>query len=107
MARIKIKSTRAKKVYGTADRPRLAVYRSIKHIGGQLIDDDKSVTLISIISPKKSKNNLETAKKLGVEIAQKAKGLGVKKIVFDRRKYLYHGKVKAFADGMREGGLEF
>lgn len=107
MARIKIKTDRAKKVYGTAERPRLAVHRSLRHIGGQLIDDDKGVTLVAAVSAKGTKNNIETAKKIGVELAAKAKTLGVKTIVFDRRRHLYHGRVKALADGIREGGLVF
>jgi large subunit ribosomal protein L18 len=105
--RIKLKTNRAKKVYGTSDRPRLAVYRSLKHVGGQLIDDDKGVTLAAVMSDKKIKNNIETAKKTGLELAAKVKALGVKQVVFDRRNYLYHGKVKAFADGVREGGISF
>jgi large subunit ribosomal protein L18 len=107
MTRLNRVSNRARKVKGTAARPRLAVHKSIRHITAQIIDDEKSVTLAYAVSTKEDKNNIETAKKVGAEIAQKALAAGVKKVNFDRRRYLYHGKVKALADATRAGGLEF
>ncbi len=107
MGRIKFKTDRAKKVHGTTERPRLAVKKSLRYISAQIIDDEKGVTLAAAVSPKGESNNIETAKKTGVLLAQKAKAAGVTKLVFDRRKYLYHGKIKALAEAVREGGLEF
>jgi large subunit ribosomal protein L18 len=107
MARLNKISDRARKVKGTAERPRLAVHKSIRHITAQIINDEKAVTLAYVVSGKEDKNNIETAKKVGTEIAQKALAAGVKKVNFDRRRYLYHGKVKALADAARAGGLEF
>jgi len=98
------------KVCGTADRPRLSVFRSNKNIYAQLIDDEKGKTLISIknseIKSKKIKKS-EIAKELGIFIAKKAVEQNIKKVVFDRGGYKYHGRVKALAEGAREGGLEF
>lgn len=99
-----------KKVSGTADRPRLSVYRSSKSIYCQLIDDLKSVTLLSASSHELGDETLtktEQARKVGQLIAQKSEGAGIKSIVFDRGGYLYHGRVKALADGARESGLDF
>ena len=107
MARLNKVSSRAKKVRGTTERPRLAVHKSIRRITAQIIDDVKSVTLAYAVSGQEDKNNIETAKKVGAEIAQKALSVGLKKVNFDRRRYLYHGKVKALADAARAGGLEF
>jgi large subunit ribosomal protein L18 len=107
MARLNKISDRARKVKGTAERPRLAVHKSIRHITAQIINDEKAVTLAYAVSAKEDKNKIETAKKVGAEIAQKALAAGVKKVNFDRRRYLYHGKVKALADAARAGGLEF
>lgn len=107
MARIKIKTERAKNIFGTAERPRLAVKKSLCYISAQIINDEKGVTLAAVTSSKGEKNNIETAKKTGVLLAKKAKAAGVTKLVFDRRKYLYHGKIKALAEAVREGGLEF
>ena len=99
------------KIKGTASRPRLAVFRSNQHMYVQLIDDDKENTLISLsdfkIKQKKGLTRLELAKKIGISIAKKALEQNIKKIVFDRAGYKYHGRVKAIADGAREGGLEF
>jgi large subunit ribosomal protein L18 len=103
------------KVHGTAERPRLNVYRSVNHIYAQLIDDHEGKTLISAstVSGKKEKNarktggNVASAKEVGKMIAQKAQEKGIKKVVFDRGGYLYHGRVKALADAAREAGLEF
>jgi large subunit ribosomal protein L18 len=107
MARLNKILARAKKVKGTTERPRLAVHKSTRHITAQIIDDVRSVTLAYAVSGKEDKNNIETAKKVGADIAQKALSAGLKKVNFDRRRYLYHGKIKALADAARAGGLEF
>lgn len=102
-----------KKVYGTAARPRLNVFRSLKHIYAQVIDDDRGITLVaaSSLSPelrgKVNGGNIEGAAAVGRLIAEKAKAKGISKVVFDRAGYLYHGRVKALADAARENGLEF
>ncbi|RPF42783.1 LSU ribosomal protein L18P [Thermodesulfitimonas autotrophica] len=102
-----------KKVYGTAERPRLNVFRSLKHIYAQVIDDDRGITLVaaSSLSPelrgKVNGGNIEGAAAVGRLIAEKAKAKGINKVVFDRAGYLYHGRVKALADAARENGLEF
>lgn len=103
-----------KKVFGTTDRPRLNVYRSLKHIYAQVIDDYSGKTLVSASSSDKelkgkvaAGGNMAAAKTVGQLIAQRATGKGVKKVVFDRGGYLYHGRVKALADAARESGLEF
>lgn len=101
-----------KKVKGTADRPRLCVYRSLKNIYAQIIDDDKGVTLVSAstLDPafdKKYGGNKEAALEVGKLIASRALEKGIKSVVFDRGGYLYHGRVASLADGAREGGLEF
>jgi len=93
---------------GTAMRPRLCVYRSLKGIYAQLIDDDKGIVIASSSSIKAKKTKgMEAAKQVGLELARKAKEKKVETCVFDRAGYLYHGKVKAVADGAREGGLVF
>ena len=103
---------RHKKISGKATAsglPRLTVFRSSKHIYASLINEKNGETLFSV-SDKASKNKitkLEKAKEVGKEFAQKAIAQKVKKIVFDRAGYLYHGRVRALADGAREGGLEF
>ena len=103
-----------KKVSGTAERPRLVVYRSLKNIEAQLVDDVRGVTLlgISTLSADVQSEGADLSKSdlgrvAGRLLAQKAKDQGVTKVVFDRGGYLYHGRVKAFAEGAREGGLEF
>jgi large subunit ribosomal protein L18 len=112
--RVKVKMRVRKKVRGTAERPRLSVYRSLNHIYAQLIDDDKGVTLAAATSNKKSleatfkgMKKSEVSKKVGEMLAETAKAKGITKVVFDRNGYKYHGRVKALADGAREGGLEF
>jgi large subunit ribosomal protein L18 len=97
-----------KKVSGTAERPRLVVYRSIKHIYAQLVDDGAQRTSLTVSDQgvaegKKTERSAEVGKRL----AAKAKDAGITKVVFDRAGYRYHGRVKAVADGAREGGLEF
>ncbi len=91
------------RVYGTSERPRLSVYRSLKHLYVQVIDDTKGMTLAAATGGV----NLESAKKVGADIADKAIKAKVKKVVYDRGGRIYHGVVKAVADGAREKGLEF
>jgi large subunit ribosomal protein L18 len=101
------------KMAGTAERPRLNVYRSLNHIYTQVIDDANGVTIASAstMTPKgterKAGGNIEAAKSVGKLIAERAADKGVKKVVFDRGGYLYHGRIKALADAAREAGLEF
>lgn len=100
------------KVKGTSERPRLAVFRSNTAFYAQIIDDDKAQTLVSLATNSKdlkgkTKNTKDGVKALGEAIAKKASAAKIDKVVFDRAGYLYHGKVKAFADGAREGGLKF
>ena len=99
-----------RKVKGTAEKPRLCVFRSNKNIEAQLIDDVNGVTLVSASSTQlKHANggNIEAAGKVGAALAEKAKGKGIEEVVFDRNGYLYHGRVAALADAAREGGLKF
>ena len=97
-----------KKVMGSAQRPRLAVFRSNRHIYAQLIDDDAGVTLASASTLADDKGDpKERAKTVGTEIATKAKAAGIERAVFDRGGFRYHGRVQAVAEGAREGGLEF
>ncbi len=98
------------KVRGSAERPRLAVFRSLKHIYVQIIDDTQGQTLVAASSAEKNApngGNVAGAKKIGQLIAKRAGEKGIKKIVFDRGGYLYHGRIKALADAAREAGLEF
>lgn len=96
------------KVAGTADRPRLSVFKSNKDIYVQLIDDIKGVTLVAANSLKISDKTLsEKSNIIGLEIAKRAKDKSISKVVFDRSGYLYTGLIKALADSAREGGLEF
>ena len=99
------------KISGTPERPRLNVFRSETNIYAQIIDDTKGVTLVSASSLEKgfegSGSNCEAAKKVGEAIAERARAKGIEAVVFDRGGYLYHGRVKALAEGAREGGLQF
>jgi large subunit ribosomal protein L18 len=98
------------RVTGTGERPRLAVFRSLKHIYAQVIDDEKGHTVVSASSSEKNGangGNVAGAKAIGKLVAERAKDKGIKAVVFDRGGYLYHGRVKALADAAREGGLEF
>lgn len=103
------------KIVGTAERPRLSVFRSSKHIYAQLIDDLTGRTLASASTkPKKGElasvgygGNAKAAKSIGLQIAERAKAAGIAKVAFDRGSYRYHGRIKALADGAREGGLQF
>ena len=109
--RAKIKRRIRKKVSGTAQLPRLTVFRSNKQIYAQLIDDSKGVTLASASSYKNKKADklakIEQATVVGKEIAEKGIKAGINSVVFDRNGYLYHGRVKSLADSAREGGLKF
>lgn len=106
----RIKRVRAQ-IKGTAKRPRLAVFRSLKHISVQLIDDDKSTTILAVSDKEVAKgfkgNKIEKAHEVGVLVAKKALTKKIKQIVFDRRGYKYHGRVKSVAEGARKGGLKF
>ena len=98
------------KVHGSAQRPRLNVYRSLNHIYAQVIDDNQGLTLASastVTAKVKAGGNLEAAKEIGKLVAERAQEKGVKQVVFDRGGYLYHGRIKALADAAREAGLEF
>jgi large subunit ribosomal protein L18 len=107
--RERIKTGIRKKISGTSERPRLSVFRSNTGIFAQIIDDTKGVTLASASSTELGKKtvNIENSKNVGKKIAEKAVASGVQVIVFDRNGYLYHGNIKAFAEGAREGGLKF
>lgn len=108
--RVRIKFGIRKKVNGTTERPRLSVFRSNKSIYAQLIDDVKGVTVVSasiLELGEKAKLNIENSKQVGKKIAEKAISSGIQAIVFDRNGYLYHGNIKALAEGAREGGLKF
>ena len=98
------------KMSGTAERPRLNIYRSLNHMYAQVIDDATGTTLVSASSSEskmKTGGNVAAAKEIGKLVAEKAQEKGIKKVVFDRGGYLYHGRVKALADAAREAGLEF
>ncbi len=102
-----------KKVYGTPERPRLCVYKSLKYIYTQIIDDTRGVTLVSASSIEKELRNgksgdtVDVARRVGEMIAKRAIEKGIKKVVFDRGGYPYHGRVAAIAEGARSAGLEF
>lgn len=110
-SRARIKSRIRKKISGTSECPRLAIYRSNKSIYAQLIDDVSAMTLASASSKERSiagsGSKSEQAKAVGSLLAEKAKSKNIEKVVFDRGGYLYHGRVKSLADGAREGGLNF
>lgn len=109
--RERIKKGIRKRLHGSAERPRLTVYRSNKDIYAQVIDDVKGVTLVSASSLSSgfeaSGNKVEQSKVVGRTLAEKALAAGIKKVVFDRNGYLYHGRVKSLAEGAREAGLDF
>ena len=99
-----------RKLAGTTERPRLNVYRSLNHIYAQVIDDQKGETLASastLALKVKTGGNVTAAKEIGKAVAEQAVKQGIKKVVFDRGGYLYHGRIKALADAAREAGLEF
>jgi large subunit ribosomal protein L18 len=98
-----------KKVEGTRERPRLVVYRSLKHIYVQLVDDQAHRTLLTVsdLTLEGEGSKAERSAQVGRRLAERAKESGITRVVFDRAGYKYHGRVKAVADGAREGGLEF
>ncbi|MBN2366790.1 MAG: 50S ribosomal protein L18 [Calditrichaeota bacterium] len=106
---------RKKRIVGSSDRPRLVVFRSLNNFYGQIVDDSARKTLLGASSltkdirdeVAKSKSRQEASKIVGKYIAEKAKKKKIKRVIFDRNGYAYHGRVKAFAEGAREGGLEF
>lgn len=110
-ARTRIRARIRRKVNGTSERPRLAVFRSSKYIYAQLIDDAAGKTIVSASSRDKDAptkgGNQSAAKAVGALIAKRAKDKGISRVVFDRGGYLYHGNIKALADAARENGLEF
>ena len=110
-ARGRIRERIRRKMTGTTERPRLAVFKSLKHIYAQLIDDAAGNTLAAASSQDKDSSakgaNTAAAKAVGALIAKKAKDKGITRVVFDRGGYLYHGNIKALADAARENGLEF
>jgi large subunit ribosomal protein L18 len=98
------------RVIGTPERPRLNVFRSLNHIYAQVIDDTQGHTLVAASTLDKGVSEapkVDQAKAVGKLVAERAKGAGINKVVFDRGGYLYHGRIKALADGAREGGLDF
>ncbi len=98
------------RIQGTTERPRLNVYRSLNHIYAQVIDDSEGRTLVSastVADKVKTGGNVAAAKEIGKLVAERAKEKGIKKVVYDRGGYLYHGRIKALADAAREAGLEF
>ena len=109
--RLRIHKRIRRKISGSAERPRLAVFRSLKHIYAQVIDDASGRTIVSASSHEKGASfdggNIAGAKEVGRLVAERAKEKGVKSVVFDRGGYQYHGRVKALADAAREAGLEF
>jgi large subunit ribosomal protein L18 len=109
--RLRIHKRIRRRVAGTQERPRLAVFRSLNHIYAQVIDDAQGFTLAAAASTEKDLKgkggNVEGAKLIGRKVAERAKEKGITKVVFDRGGYLYHGRVKALADAAREAGLEF
>ena len=111
VARTRIRERIRNKVAGTSERPRLAVFKSLKHIYVQVIDDASGRTIVAASTRDKDAStkgsNQAAAKAVGALIAKKAKDKGIKRVVFDRGGYLYHGNIKALADAARENGLEF
>jgi len=98
------------RIRGTQERPRLTVFRSLKHVTAQVIDDSKGIVIAmaaDVHVDAKGKKPIEIAALVGAEVAKRAKEAGVTKVVFDRGAYLYHGRVKALAESARENGLEF
>lgn len=110
VAREKKKLKIRKKVIGSAERPRLCIFRSTKHVYAQVIDDATGTTLVSastLDTDGVKGANKDACAAIGKEVAKRAVGKNIKQVVFDRNGYLYHGRVKALAEGAREGGLEF
>lgn len=110
VARIRRHKRVRNNISGTSDTPRLCLYRSNKHVHAQIIDDTKGTTLVSsssITLKLENGSNIEAAKQVGLDIAKKALEKNITKVVFDRSGYIYHGRVKALAEGAREAGLKF
>lgn len=111
LRRQKVKRRVRKNIFGTAEKPRLSVFRSNKQFYAQLIDDNAGVTLLSASSQvedvKTDSAKVEQAKQVGAILGEKAVANGITEVVFDRNGYLYHGRVKSFAEGAREAGLKF
>jgi large subunit ribosomal protein L18 len=114
LLRLKRHKTLRLRIFGTEDRPRLVVHRSLKNLHAQIIDDTKRQTLISLSTVNKEikqkcayAGNIKAAAYFGEVFSSKAKEKGITRIVFDRAGYLYHGRIKAFAEALRKGGLEF
>ena len=114
VVRKRVHSRIRKKIQGTAERPRLNIFRSLNHIYAQIIDDVKGVTLVSassldkeIRAVNKAGGNAAGAKSVGAEIAKRAKSKGIETVVYDRGGYNYHGRVKVLAEAAREAGLKF
>ncbi len=107
--RLKNQARIRKKVGGSEERPRLSVFRSGKHIYAQIIDDVNGKTLVaySSLAAKAGSSNIDAAKSVGQEIAKRALSKEIKNVVFDRSGYVFHGRIKAIADGAREAGLNF
>lgn len=107
--RLRIRRGIRNKITGTTEKPRLSVFKSNKGIYAQIIDDSKGHTLVSASTKELglSSLNIEASKQVGQKLAEKAKVNGLESIVFDRNGYVYHGKIKALAEGAREGGLKF
>jgi large subunit ribosomal protein L18 len=110
--RVRVRRRYRNAVRGSSQRPRLSVYRSLRHVYAQLIDDDKGVTLVAASTVEKGASgsaagNREAGKQLGKLIAERAKEQGVESVVFDRGGFRYHGVIRAIADGAREAGLQF
>ncbi|MEQ8244736.1 50S ribosomal protein L18 [Fulvivirga sp.] len=106
--RLRIKRGIRNKIAGTQEKPRLSIFKSNKGIYAQIIDDSNGHTLTAASSMEEgAKLNIGTCKEVGKKIAEKASAAGISQVVFDRNGYLYHGKVKALAEGAREGGLKF
>jgi large subunit ribosomal protein L18 len=107
--RLKKKIRIRKTVNGTSERPRLCVFRSSKHIYAQIINDDANNTVLAIssLALDLKSSGKDSAKEVGIKIAQEAVKKGINQVVFDRNGYIYHGRVQSLADGAREGGLKF
>jgi len=113
-ARLKRKKRIRKKIYGTAQRPRLSVFRSARHIYAQVVDDTAGHTLAAAstmdkdaLSGSKFENKVEAAKFIGKMVGERAIGKGIKEVIFDRNGFLYHGRIKSLSEGAREAGLVF
>ncbi|HHE39000.1 MAG TPA: 50S ribosomal protein L18 [Candidatus Cloacimonetes bacterium] len=113
LARRKRRKSIRKKIFGSSERPRLSVFRSLKNISAQIINDDLGNTLVMMSSNSKeikldrSKKKVEQSFEVGLKLGEKAIALGISEVSFDRGGYLYHGRVKALADGARKAGLKF